>query len=488
MLFLRHPAWLWLKRHDKAKLPPVGDTLQAMFDDGHLFEEYAERLFPNAVKLGFENGGYRLMPQKTKEAINSSVKTILQGRVETNGLTCIFDVLDRVMDKEFDLYEIKSSTDVKDEHIFDLAFQTIVLESTGLSLRNISIICVNNKYVRNGKIDVSQITCRHDVTAQVREQIEKVRSLIEQALAVVDSPTSPDYSPRYVGLSALDEWMGIYELLHPPIHAHSIYKLARLTPRLIGELEDLGVSLIKDIPGSVKLNSCQTRQLEAVRSDKQTIMHENIQAFLAQLIYPTYFLDYETYGNVIPPFDGTRPYQQIPFQYSIHIIDKPGGNLQHKCFLHTESTTPVPSLLAQLQKDIGSEGSVIVWNECFEKGRNDDMGKMFPEYADYLRNINSRIVDLMIPFSKGWFVDKDFFGSASIKNVLPVLISDLSYEKLNIKEGATASRLWGEAMINGRHASSKERIIKDLLDYCSLDTLAMVQLYKFLQREVNSSV
>ena len=153
-------------------------------------------------------------------------------------------------------------------------------------------------------------------------------------------------------------------------------------------------------------------------------------------------------------------------------------------FLHRENTNPGRPLLEQLKKDIGEEGTVLVWYESFEKGRNVELGQMFPEYAEMMNKLNERIIDLMVPFSTGLFVDKDFFGSASIKKVLPVLISELSYEKLNIHEGGTASRTWKETILEGKNPEQKEQIMNDLLAYCRLDTLAMVQLFKFLEKEI----
>jgi hypothetical protein len=174
----------------------------------------------------------------------------------------------------------------------------------------------------------------------------------------------------------------------------------------------------------------------------------------------------------------------MPFQYSIHRLDE-DGTLTHKEHLHTENSNPGLPLLKQLVQDIGDKGTVLVWYEAFEKGRNEELGLMFPEYEQKMKQLNERVVDLMIPFSSGWFVDKDFFGSASIKKVFPVLISELAYEALNIKEGGTASRTWKETFLDGKNQEQKDQIVKDLLAYCGLDTLAMVQLFEFLRTEVS---
>jgi len=486
MLFLRHPAWLWLKKHDKSKLPEVDDALQALFDDGHLFESYAEKLFPGALRVGFsfEENNYRSMPKRTKEAIESGADTILQGRFEARGITCIFDVIQKAGENEWDLTEIKSSTEVKDEHIYDLAFQKIVLENAGLNIQKLFVIHVNNKYVKKGEIEIEKLTMKEDVTEKVEAVMDQTRDDIKKALAVCDSPIAPDLSPRHARVGPLSEWMAIYELLCPHTHPHNIYKLCRPNAELIGALEDLNVKLITDIPDNLKLHPKQQAQIQVTIADKQIVNKKKIREFLSQFIYPLYFFDYETFSAVIPQFEDTRPYQQVPFQYSLHKIDE-HGVMSHTEFLHTGNSNPGADLLEQLQKDIGDTGTVLVWYEPFEKGRNTELGEIFPVYAPFMSELNERILDLMTPFSKDWFMDKNFFGSASIKKVLPVLISEFSYEKLDIQEGQTASRTWKELVLENKYGDKKEEIMKQLLEYCKMDTLAMVQLFKLLQSEIS---
>ncbi len=172
----------------------------------------------------------------------------------------------------------------------------------------------------------------------------------------------------------------------------------------------------------------------------------------------------------------------MPFQYSLHIIDQPGGELQHKEFLHTLDTNPVPKLLKQMQQDIGGSGTVLVWYEGFEKTCNELMGKLQPEFADFLHDVNSRVIDLMLPFDKGYYKDKDFYGSASIKKVLPVLAPELSYGDMDIQEGASAQRLWMQAVYEDKHSEAEKlKIMENLRQYCQLDTYAMVRIFEELQ-------
>ncbi|KKQ82984.1 MAG: hypothetical protein UT07_C0013G0005 [Parcubacteria group bacterium GW2011_GWB1_38_8] len=492
MMFLKHPAWLWLKKYDKNKIPIPDEDLQARFDEGTLFEEYAEKLFPKAVKLGYKNNGefsgtkYYSLPETTKKELNKNTKVILQGRVEIDlskqlgSLTSIFDVLERIEGNTFNLYEIKSSTTVKPEHIPDLAFQTITLEKAGLSIHKIFVLHVNNEYVKEGNIDINKLSRKTDVTEEVRANIDETLDNIEKAFKILSTKEIPDISPRYLKQGSMEEWLEIFKLVKGDLPQYSIYKLSILTPKKVGLLEDMGIKLIDDIPLDFDLSEKQQKQVEVVKTGERDINREDIKEFLSTFEFPLHFFDYETMSSVIPIFDGTRPYQQVPFQYSLHIQKDLKNNLIHKEYLHTENSNPVLPLLKQMQKDFDGKGSIVSWYKQFEMKRNDEMALMYPEFKSFLQNLNDRMVDLMIPFSKGWFVDKDFFGSASLKAVLPVLAPELSYKELEVSHGGQAQRIWMETILNGKNIENKDKIMDNLRKYCTLDTYAMYVIYKYL--------
>jgi len=480
MLFLRHPAWLWLKKHDKDKLPPIDDDTQAIFDAGFLFESYAEQLFPDAVKLGFDGyKDYLSLTRRTKEAIDSGAKTILQARFEAGEITCICDAIVRVDGNTFDLYEIKSSTSAKPEHEPDLAFQKEVLVRAGYKVNRVFVVHVNNEYVRDGEVKTDRLCKTSEVTEQVEKLEDITRENIQKALEVANSKDCPDLSPKHAKLGAFGDWLGIYKTL-ADIDEYSIYNLCSPGANKIGEFEVLGVKHIHEIPDDFPLNEKQRNQVNATKNDKVYIEIPAIKTFLDGLKYPIYFLDYETLSSVVPYFDGLGPYKQLPFQYSLHVMEKPDGEVKHFEYLHSDNSNPVKPLSEALKSQIGTEGTVLVWYEGFEKTCNELMGLVSPEFKQSYEDLNSRVVDLMTPFANGHYVHKDFFGSASIKKVLPVLIPELSYKDLDIHAGGAAQRLWMEAVLDGKRVDEKDKILSDLLKYCELDTLAMVRIYQHL--------
>lgn len=439
MMFLKQPAWLWLKKNDPKKLPPVDDNTQALFDAGHQFEPYAESLFPEGTTLGFSDyGEYVSLPQRTQDAISSGAQVLFQPRFEWENYTCISDILSFVGDNEVDLYEIKASTSVKPDHEFDLAFQTAVLEGTGLKVRNIYVIHVNNKYVRNGSIRADKITHIQEITEKVRNKGELTAKYMPLALDVAKQAKMPDPDPALAKLGSKQEWLKVYTNIAP--------QESETWPEDVAPI----------------------------------IQHDEIKQFLGELKFPLYFLDYETMSGLIPYFDGHRPYQQVPFQYSLHVLSSPDAELEQREYLHRENSDPSRPLAEQLLGDIGTEGTVLVWYESFEKARNRELGDMLPEYKEAMEAINDRVVDLITPFKKKWYDDPRFEGSASIKRVLPVLCPELSYKTLGIQEGGSAQRLWMEAVLDEKRAIQKKQILLDLTKYCKLDTLAMVEIYRKL--------
>ena len=423
-------------------MPPVDENQQVIFDAGHQFEQYAEALFPEGVSIGFSfddsEQSYWSMPGRTNSAIERGDQVLFQPRFVWQDFTCISDIVSFVGDKEVDLYEIKASTSAKPEHIFDLAYQTAVLEGAGYSVKNIYVIHVNKEYVRSGEIKADEITKITDITEDVRSKGELTARYMPMALETAKKQQMPDPDPALAKLGSKYDWLKIYENIVP-------------------------------------------QEPDQYPDDLQpTVQHGEIKQFLDEFKFPLYFLDYETMMSIVPYFDGHRPYQQIPFQYSLHLVQTADSELEQREYLHRENSDPSRPLAEQLLKDIGTEGTVLVWYEGFEKARNSELGDMYPDLKDQMEAINDRVVDLMIPFKKKWYDDPRFNGSASIKQVLPVVVPELSYKELGIQEGGSAQRLWMEAVLDEKRADQKETIFNDLVEYCKLDTLAMVEIYKKL--------
>ncbi len=476
MHWLIHPGYLWLEKFDKKKLPPITTSDQFMFDKGHAFEAQARKLFPSAKLVDAKPWEFDLLVNQTKRLMeDESVETIFQATAFTDrGLLVKSDVLKR-SGKTWDLYEVKSSTSVKDDHLSDLAFQAVAWEEMGVKVGDIYLLYVNKEYKRGENIEPELLVSQKKITYKVKQRIPEVEQQIPKALKVLDQKTCPDLGLEYAG--NLGIWLPMYLHLNPELPPEHIYKLAQLKPEDVKLLHAGGVDSLKQVNDLEGFNARQQSQIKAWQ-ETPPIELEKIEKFLNKLEFPLWFLDYETVSHSVPIYPGTGAYQEIPFQYSLHVLDSPGGELQHFEYLDRGDDNPTPRLLERLHQDLGGEGSILVWYQAFEMGRNSDMGELVPEYKSWMKQVNKRIVDLMIPFSKGWYIDKSFAGSASIKKVLPAIAPELSYRDLDIADGMSAQSSWYKAAIE--KAPDKDKIFDDLVKYCALDTLAMVEIYRFL--------
>ncbi|ARU40009.1 hypothetical protein CCB80_02200 [Armatimonadetes bacterium Uphvl-Ar1] len=247
-------------------------------------------------------------------------------------------------------------------------------------------------------------------------------------------------------------------------------------------MEDQGILSIADIPDSALKRADQRALKSTLCLSEPVIDRAVIRESLDSLIFPLFFIDYESVSLPVPPHNGTKPYQQVVFRYSLHILEDPFADVRHEEYLHTDSDLPTRSLVNSMREHVGNKGSVIVWNATFEKTRNKEMGEAIPDAKEFFDDMNSRLYDLMLFFKPdASFRDSRFKGSASIKKVLPVVVPDLKYTDLEVQEGQSASRIWRNIFLDGSNMGGRSgELVASLREYCKLDTLAMVEIYRSL--------
>ena len=260
-----------------------------------------------------------------------------------------------------------------------------------------------------------------------------------------------------------------------------MFNISRLRANKKFDLYQKGILELTDIPDDYPLNTNQHLQVESEKTGKTFINNPEIKKFVRSLNYPLYFLDFETFQSAIPLFDRSKSYQQTVFQYSLHILDKPGGTLQHKEFLAEPKGDPRIPFIKQLIKDLDTAGDIVVYNRGFETSRLREIATFFPQYTAQVQAINSRVIDLMIPFSKKYYYTPEMKGSYSIKKVLPSLVPQFSYDDMDINNGMAASLSY-ENLYYEKDQAVIDKTKKDLLEYCQLDTLAMVEILKVLEK------
>lgn len=377
------------------------------------------------------------------------------------------------------LVEVKSGTEVKDEYIDDLAFQVIAAEEVGVKIDRVGVLHINNDYVRSGDIDIMKLFLFDDITELVLERIPATRERIEAAIKYLaqDEPVVHllEYCGQKLGCPAIQQQ-------HPDLPAYSVFNISRISQPKLNELLERGIVDIQQVPRDFKLTDKQRLQVDVAQAGVPHIQHQSIRESLDTLRFPLYFLDYETLQFGIPLYNGVKPYQQMVFQWSLHKLLSNEQEPIHLEYLSDGRTHPSLEFVRTLHGKIPYDnGSIIVWNKAFEMTRNKELASMYPDFEPFLSNINSRIFDLMEIFQKQLFVHPRFRGSNSIKDVLPVLAPHLTYADLEINQGMLASIRWFEIVTDKILESEKQRVLHNLRQYCKLDTLAMVEVYKHLR-------
>ena len=458
--YLESPLHMWLSVHSNTQPKPPSLYDQHVMKQGYSVERLAKEFLQRKVGTQYPAG-----TTITFEA------TLTDGNYESRIDAFVHDTVNNT----YDLYEIKSSTTIHTEHKYDVTFQYLVGKAS-LPINKVYLVRVNSDYQRAGEIDINELFVVEDMTDHIAKKEDEVYQLRSEAWGVMRLEYEPNDEHCF------NPGTCIYpDHCFPNLPDGSIYELGRANKKQYGELLDMGIELVKDIPDTFTSNYKQRLQIQSARQNQPIIDHDAIAEELSRLEYPIYFLDYETYGEALPMYDGYKPYQQAVTQFSIHVARHPDSDeFEHYECLATEAGDPARHLATELCNVIGETGSVSVWNKGFECGRNDELAVLCPDLAPRLKSINERVYDLMDIFKDGLYVDHRFHGSASIKKVLPVLCPELSYKELEIGEGTKAMLAWYEMVHGNLTAEAKEKIRQNLLTYCKLDTWAMVEIWRKL--------
>lgn len=471
---------LYLHKHHKELKDEISAEQEAIFSQGTRVGELATQLFPGGIDCTPQDYyDFQQAVIRTQEEIKKGTKVIYEAAFQYNKVLAALDIL--VHDgNDWKAYEVKSSTSISDTYLLDATIQYYAITNSGIDLKDISIVFINNEYEKNGDLDVKQLFKIESVKERVLELLPGIPNKLAALKKVLQQKQIPDKeigshcSNPYPCDFAGHCWKHIPE--------YSIFNISRLNSDKKFDLYNNGVVTFADIPDDAVLNDKQWMQVKSELNNETHIDKVKIREFVNDLKYPLCFMDFETFATAVPIFDMSRPYQQLVFQYSLHKIPTSNGKLTHEEFLAlTNGKDPRVEFIEKLISDCGSKGDILVYNIGFEKGKLSDLALAFPKYSIGLNKIINRLKDLMVPFQKRWYYTPAMRGSYSIKKVLPALVPELSYSNLNIKEGGTASGTFA-AMLTGEFEGDINQTRIDLLDYCKLDTLAMVEILNVLKK------
>ena len=474
---LQCPRLIWIQFHEPSKIPETDPVTQYIFDQGHLVGELAQKPFPDGIVIPTDNfmGNIR----QTRQLLGQR-KPLFEAGIMAENLYSRVDILNPGNEDKWDIVEVKSSTGVKDVHINDVAFQRYCCHQSGLNVRKCYLALINNQYVKDGKIDPEGLFNIHDVTDQVQEASVGIQDRIDGILDVINQETCPE---MIIGPHCRDPYECPLTDCWDSLPEHNVFSLYYGGKKSFA-MYDSGILTVGEIPDDYKLNDKQRIQQACVASGEPHVDKEAIQDFLSSLQYPLYYLDFETIGPAVPLFDGVRPYQNIPFQFSVHVVKDEKSPPVHYSFLANSTEDPRPVLLVELQKVLGDSGSIIAYNKGFEEGILRDLAEAFPEYNDWIDQVCSRLIDLLVPFRNFDYYHPAQNGSASLKAVLPV-ITGQGYKELDIADGQLASLLFEKVTYGEASDEERNKVRSDLEKYCALDTKGMTWIVDKLRELVN---
>lgn len=467
------PKILWL---DKYKPEEAENVLpENVLSTGNMVGELARQYFGDYSLVEFSYDK-EAMVSKTKEFISQGAENIAEASFMTDGLYCAVDILHKNGDG-WDIVEVKSSTKVSNIYVEDMAFQYYVLRSCGVNVKNVYNMHINSSYVRNGALELKALFTVENYTAAVKDKFDEVKA---NAAAIRDYINTDSEPQKDIDLCCEQPYECAYrKYCGKHIPQYSVFDMARMHKKKKYELYHKGIISYEDILKNPKAFSAkELKQAEAVVHGKPDEYDAGkIREFLDTLSYPIYHLDFETFQQAIPEFDGCSPYEQIPFQYSLH-IEYEDGRLVHKEFLAKEGIDPRRSLAESLIRDIPMNVCSTAYNMTFEKTVLGRLAENFPDIAEQLMNIHDNMHDLMIPFQQQHYYSAAMNGSYSIKYVLPALFPEdpeLDYHSLEgVHNGTEASAAFADIT---KHTPEEIAVIRaNLLKYCGLDTYAMVKV------------
>ena len=471
---------LWYQCYNRELIPEVPPSQQAIFDAGHEVGELATQLFPGGILIDEPYFLHKQAVQSTLQAMQDpDVKSIYEAAFVYDGVRIRVDVLERLDDGSWNLVEVKSSTSVKEVYYPDVAVQFYVLEGCGLKINRAGILHINNQYVYDGKnLDLESLFSFGDLTDETMAMQPEIPGQLEELKGMLAVDRAPEIQPSRHCHKPYD--CEFWDHCTKDMPEFWVYDISGIGQEKLDELADMGIQAIRDIPETFPLSQIQDR-IRASVSNRQEFISDQLEAELNDVVYPVHFLDFETIGVAIPRYAGTRPYQTIPFQWSDHILYE-NGKLEHREYLCNEDKDPREEFTQTMLDALGTKGSIVIYTS-YETGILNSLIEHFPQYAAELQSVIDRFVDLYAIIRRNYYHPK-FYGSFSLKYVLPALVPEMSYENLSIQDGMQASLDYLRMIDSATSEDEKARIRSDLLTYCGQDTLAMVKIRDELLKRV----
>jgi hypothetical protein len=467
---------LWLEVHEPDAPELVPDPQQqAIFDRGHLVGELARERFPGGVLLDFRRDQVRERIEATAAALTSGAPVLFEASFGAGGVFAALDVLEQ-RGRSWTLVEVKSTLDVKEQHLPDIAAQLHAARAAGVDVSAAEHMHLNRACAFP---NLDDLFVREDVTQEAASLLPAIPDQLRRMRDALDGPL-PDIPPGAHCDSPYDcPFAARCQPALPPHHLSTLYQVRR--PRLDAWLGS-GLTLLRDLPGDASLSAVQARQVQAVKTGRLVLEDaDGLASALAAIELPAAFLDFETVNPAVPAWTGCHPYEAVPVQLSCHVL-RAGGSVEHHAHLAEPGTDPRPALAEAVVHACGEARTVVAYNASFEARCLDHLARAVPRLAKPLETIRRRLVDLL-PIVRDHVYHPDFGGSFSLKAVAPALVPGAGYGDLEVAGGATASTQLEHLLLGPatRSADDAAALRRQLLAYCERDTDVLVKVHERLR-------
>jgi len=469
---------LYLESYSPKLADPLDAAQKALFETGTAIGRLAQERFPGGHLISDPPFRHAQAVAATQRTLgDGSVQAVYEGAFTFDDVRIRVDILSRADGGSFDLVEVKSSTSVKAEHVPDVAIQLYVLQGCGIRVRDVFLMHIDNNYVyEGGPYDLGRLFWLESTTREAREF---VRSSVREALAEMRGVLRRHGAPEVeIGRQCTSPYRcAFHGYCRQGGPEHHIEQIPWAKAPLLESLSRAGIRDIRDIPAGFQgLSVVQQRVRDSVVTG-QPWRNPEIGRVLRRAAQPLHFLDFETFNPALPLYPGTRPYQVIPFEWSLHVRDS-AGNLRHHLFLHDGDGDPREPFSASLLEHMGPEGSIVVYSG-YERRILTQLASELPQFSDRLPPLCDRMLDLL-QVLREFYYHPQFHGSYSMKSVLPVLASDLGYDDLEIQDGTQASAAFAKMILDETPHWQRQRLREALHAYCGRDTEAMVRVFDAL--------
>lgn len=469
------PKRLWLQTYR----PELGDqsSSAAVFSLGHDVGEVARSLHPKGVLI--EGSTLTEALELTQQALQATQPcTLFETAFEHDRVLVRADVLLPSLGG-YRLVEAKSSTSVKDYHYLDVAVQTWVIQGAGLRVSHIEIAHIDTTFVYPGHGNYEGLFRRVDVTKDIDDLQSCIPAWVRAARnTLVDD--EPDVEPGDQCHDPFD--CPFMSYCHPQTALAEDGYPPETLPRggkVAAQLRAEGYDDLRTVPDGYLKNATHERVRQACITGKAFI-DTAAKQILQTHGFPRYYFDFESVNPGVPMWAGTRPYQQVPFQWSCH-REARNGTLTATAYLAADASDPRRACAESLLTALGTEGPIYVYYAPFERSRLEELAAAFPGLRQDIAAVIERLVDLL-PLAQQYYYHPDMRGSWSIKKVLPTVAPDLSYETLMVGDGGMAQEAYIEMVHPSVTDERRAELRQALLDYCGQDTMAMVRLVHFFEQ------